>query len=149
MQEKVLQEFGLNDKEAKIYLALLKEKSSTASRLAKKTKLNRTTAYLELDNLLKLGLVSYVIKDSKRYYQASPPEKFLEIIDNKKSKFESILPQLNGLYPTAEPFRIEVFEGKEGIKTFYQDILNNAKEVFAFGVTGKAMDVLRFSYSLH
>ena len=57
MQEKVLQEFGLNDKEAKIYLALLKEKSSTASRLAKKTKLNRTTAYLELDNLLNLHSV--------------------------------------------------------------------------------------------
>ena len=36
--------------------------------------------------------------------------------------------------------------GKEGIKTFYQEMMNNTKEFLAFGVTGRATEVLRFSY---
>ena len=63
MEEQVLKEFGLNEREVQVYLALLKEKSCTASKLAKVAKVNRTTAYLELENLMKRGLVSYVIKD--------------------------------------------------------------------------------------
>jgi len=141
-----LKEFGLNDNEIQIYLELLKQKSSTASNLAKLSKINRTTAYLELENLMKLGLVSYIIKNSKRYYQTSSPNKLIEILDSKKAKIESVLPQLKSLHQVIEPFKIEVFEGKEGIKTFYQDILNNAKEVLAFGVTGKAMEILEFAY---
>jgi len=144
--EETLKEIGLNEKEAKIYLVLLKEKSCTASKLAKIAKINRTTAYLELENLTSLGLVSYVIKNSKRYYQASHPNKLLSILDSKKAKIKSILPKLKNFHKTTEPFKIEVFEGKEGIKTFYQDILNNAKEVLAFGVTGKATKILEFSY---
>jgi len=146
MNQEILQEFGLNEKEAKIYLTLLKEKSRTASKFAKLTKLNRTTAYLELENLLNLGLVSYIIKDSKRYYQPSPPEKLISILEHKKEQIKSILPSLKKFQKEIEPFKIEVFEGKEGIKTFYQDVLNNAKEFLAFGVTGKATKVLEFSY---
>ncbi len=146
MEEKILQEFGLNEKESKIYITLLKEKSCTASKLAKLTKLNRTTAYLELENLMNFGLVSYIIKNAKRYYQAASPDKLIEILDSKKAKIKSILPKLKNLHKSNDPFKIEVYEGKEGIKTFYQDILNNAKEVLAFGVTGKATEILRFSY---
>lgn len=144
--EKVLKDLGLNEREVQVYIALLKEKSCTASKLAKIAKINRTTTYLELENLMKLGLVSYVIKDSKRYYQVAPPEKFIEIIDEKKKKFKEILPKLKNLQKTPQPFSIEVFEGKEGIKTFYQDIYNSAKEFLVLGATGKATEVLEYSY---
>lgn len=147
MKEEILQEIGLNEKESKIYLTLLKEKSCTASKLAKLTKINRTTSYLELENLMNLGLVSYVVKDSKRYYQAASPEKLIEILDTKKAKIHSILPQLKGMHKSIEPFKFEVFEGKEGIKTFYQEIINsNAKEILVFGATGRAFEILKFSY---
>ncbi len=144
--EDELRDFGLNEREAKAYVALLRERSCTASKLAKAAKVNRTTAYLELENLMKKGLVSYVIKDSKRYYQAAPPEKILALLEDKKKRFEEILPRLKQQFTQTEPFKIEVFEGKEGIKTFYQDIYNNAKEFLVFGATGKAVEVLRYSY---
>lgn len=146
MEQEVLKDLGLNERESRIYLTLLKEKSCTASKLSKLANVNRTTAYLELENLMNLGLVSYVRKDAKRYYRAANPEKFIEILDHKKKSFEAILPQLKGLSKTAEPFKIEVFEGREGIKTFYQDIYNNVKEFLVFGATGKATKVLKFSY---
>lgn len=141
-----LRDFGLNDNEIKIYLELLKQESSTASNLAKLSKVNRTTAYLELENLMKLGLVSYVVKNSKRYYQASSPDKLTEILDLKKAKIESVIPQLRALHSSVTPFKIEVFEGKDGIRTFYQDVLNSSKEFLAFGVTGRAMEILEFEY---
>lgn len=141
-----LREAGLNYNEIKVYIALLKEKKATASHVAKLVKMNRTTAYLELDNLVGRGLVSYVIRDSKRYYQPASPDKLLQILDFKREKIKSILPSLKSLSGISEPFKIEILEGKEGVKTFYQDILENAKEVLAFGVTGKAMEVLEFSY---
>lgn len=141
-----MKELGLNEREAKVYLALLKEQSCTASKLAKLANINRTTAYLELENLMKIGLVSYVIKESKRYYQPSPPEKFIDILEEKKKNFEAILPKLKGMHQISQPFSIKVFEGKEGIKTFYQDIYNTAKEFLVFGATGKATEVLKYSY---
>jgi len=144
--KETLIEFGLTDKEAEIYLKLLEEKSCTASRLSKLSKMNRTTAYLELGNLMKKGLVSYIIKDSKRYYQAASPSKFIEILNTKKAKITKILPDLKNLHKAIEPFRFEVFEGKEGIKTFYQDILNRAGEVLAFGVTGNAFEILKYDF---
>jgi len=143
----MLQECGLNEKEAIIYLELLKEKKCNASKLAKLTKINRTTVYLELNNLLNKGLVSYVIKNSKKYFQASSPNKLIEILDSKKAKISMLLPKLKELHKSIDPFKIEVFEGREGIKTFYQDILNSkVKEVLAFGVTGKAFEVLKFEF---
>jgi sugar-specific transcriptional regulator TrmB len=144
--EKILQELGLNNKESKIYLELLKEKSQTASRLAKLTNLNRTTAYLELENLIRLGLSNYTIKNSKRYYQPAPPKKLIEILETKKKKIKSILPQLESLSSEKEEIKIETYEGKEGLKTFYQDILNNATEVLALGTTGLAFEILDFEF---
>jgi len=146
MEKEILKGLGLNEREAQLYLSLIKERSSTASKLAKLAKVNRTTAYLELENLMKKGLVSYIIKNSKRYYRAASPIKFIEILDEKKKKFQNILPILRNLHSPAEQFNIEVYEGKEGIKTFYSDIYKNCKEFFVLGATGKAVEVLKYSY---
>lgn len=143
---KIIKEIGLNEKEANIYLELLKQKSATASKLAKLTKINRTTAYLELENLLELGLTNYTIKNSKRYYQPAPPKKLIEILETKKKKIKSILPKLESLNSNKEEIKIETYEGKQGLKTFYQDILNNAKEALAFGTTGLAFEILEFEF---
>lgn len=145
--EEELRDIGLSDNEVKIYLALLKEKSGNASFLAKKANLNRTTAYLELDNLMKKGLVSYVIKDSKRYYQAVNPKRLINILDEKREKIKLILPKLMSFEQSNDKFNIKIYEGREGIKTFYQDILNTGvKEFIAFGVTGNAVEIMEFSY---
>jgi sugar-specific transcriptional regulator TrmB len=145
--EKEIMEMGFNQNEAKIYLELIKHKSITASNLAKLTGVHRATIYLELDNLIKKGLVSYVIKDFKRYYQAASPEKLIEIMDSRAILIKNLLPKLKETYKTEELFKIDVFEGKEGLKTFYQDILNSKpREILAFGVTGRAFEILEFAF---
>lgn len=53
MLEKYLEEIGLSDKEAAVYLALLQVENSAITDLAKKTKINRTTVYPVLQSLEK------------------------------------------------------------------------------------------------
>lgn len=95
---------------------------------------------------MKKGLASYVIKNSKRYYHPANPKKLIEILETKKKKINSIMPQLQNLHQDQEPFKIEVYEGKQGLKTFYQDIINNTGEILAFGVTGMAFEILNFEF---
>ena len=79
METNVLQELGLNEIEIKFYLELLKSESLLASELSSRLNLHRTTSYYILDNLIKKGLASYIIKSGKKYFIAMNPEKLLEI----------------------------------------------------------------------
>jgi sugar-specific transcriptional regulator TrmB len=147
--KETLKSCGLTENQADIYIALLKEGETSASKLAKLIKINRSTIYQELNELVKQGLASYVIKDFKRYYKASPPEQILTQLEDKKQEIKSILPQLKNLQDTSiKPLiDIKVYEGKEGIKSFYQQILNEKpKEVLALGVTGIAWEILQFTF---
>ena len=147
MYEHLLTEIGLTENESKLYLSLLKEGTSSASQISKVTNVNRTTSYLELDKLIEKGLVSYTIKDSKKYFTAANPKKLLNILDLKRKKVQSIIPNLESFPQKQNKFLSDVYEGKEGLKTFYQDILNTSpKEVLAFGITGLAFDVLEFEF---
>ena len=53
MLEKYLQEIGLSDKEAGVYLALLATDNSSVIELAGKTKIKRPTVYVILESLAK------------------------------------------------------------------------------------------------
>ncbi|MBS3097523.1 hypothetical protein J4209_01865 [Candidatus Woesearchaeota archaeon] len=73
MKEEALRKFGLSDREIKVYLALLELGEALASKIAEKTNTPRTLSYDILENLLKKGLVSYVIKSNKKYFSAFDP----------------------------------------------------------------------------
>lgn len=60
MLEKYLQEIGLSEKEAQIYLALLQVDNDSIQGLSNRTKINRTTLYPVLESLSKKGLVSEI-----------------------------------------------------------------------------------------
>jgi hypothetical protein len=91
---------------------------------------------------MKKGLVSYVIKNSKKFFIAAEPEKMKEYLNEEmdkikenKEKLNSILPQLSAMaaFPKTAT-KVEVFEGKEGLKVFLRDIMKSAKEVLVTGI---------------
>lgn len=147
MDKEIFGQLGLNERETDIYITLLKEKEINASQIAKITKIHRTTVYLELEHLINKGLASYVIKDSKRYFRAADPQKFIELLEEKKNNFNKILPDLKSLHSLAEGPKIEVFEGKEGVKTFYLDVVNIINtEILSFGSTGYAFEMFKYYF---
>ncbi|MEK7566640.1 MAG: helix-turn-helix domain-containing protein, partial [Patescibacteria group bacterium] len=69
-----LQEFGLSEKEARVYLAALELGKATADELAKQAKVNRSTTYVQIESLKQKGLVSSYDEGKKTYFAPESPE---------------------------------------------------------------------------
>lgn len=129
MKEEVLKFLGLTDKEIKIYLAILQLGSSPVQTIANFAKLNRTSTYDLLKSLEQKGFVSYTIQSGKKFYQATPPNKIIPMLKEKEAQIKKILPELNSLFAsTTQRPNVEVYMGKNGIKTIFEQILQEAKE---------------------
>ncbi|MEK6933232.1 MAG: helix-turn-helix domain-containing protein [Nanoarchaeota archaeon] len=147
METSILQELGLNEIEIKVYLELLKSESLLASEIASRLNLHRTTSYYILSNLIKKGLVSYIIKSGKKYFIATNPEKLLEIEKEREIKIKSLIPELINLKKPLEKIPlVEVYEGKEGLKTIWEDILKslNKNQEISILATGKTPKLLPY-----
>lgn len=124
-----LEEFGLSNNESKIYIAALILGTQTANTIAKRAGLLRTTTYEILKSLVNKGLASYVIKDKKKYFEVVDPKVLIEVLEEKKTKLKQVLPELLKIKKSIlEKPSVEVYEGKEGLKTILEDLLKNAKK---------------------
>lgn len=128
MFEKYLQEIGLGEKEAIVYLALLQVDSDSVVNIAKKTKIKRPTVYIVLESLAKNGLVSEVEIGKKTHYAAEPPERletYVErqrvILDEHARRLKDVIPQIKSVQrESGERPVIKFFDGKEAA---FQDSL--------------------------
>ena len=85
---KSLKQLGLQEKEIKVYLVILKLGSLPAQMIASETDIKRTTVYLVLEKLKKIGLVGEIIEKNKKLFFAEKPEKLLKIARQKKKEIE-------------------------------------------------------------
>jgi sugar-specific transcriptional regulator TrmB len=119
-----LREFGLDDKKARIYLALLELGQAKAHQIALKAKVARPTVYDLLEKLVEDGLVGAYEKHKVRYYIANDPEKIKRNLNDKLLAFGSLLPELKSIYNTLQTKpKISFFEGIEGVKTVLEDVI--------------------------
>ncbi|MFH1770857.1 MAG: helix-turn-helix domain-containing protein [archaeon] len=126
--EAELKEFGLNDNEIKVYKACLELGSISVTDISKRANIYRTLTYEVLDSLADKGLVSYVVKDKKKYFEAASPSKFIHILKEKERKIRSILPDLETIQNSVtEKPKITLFEGKAGVKTVMEKLLTETK----------------------
>jgi sugar-specific transcriptional regulator TrmB len=145
----ILQKFGLSQSETKAYLALIELGASLAGDITKKANINRSNCYDALQRLMEKGLVSYVTKANRKYFQAETPQKFLELIKeeetqlkDKEKEIKKILPELIEKSKfSAEKPEATIYKGKKGIKSIFEDILKH-KEYWVFGSSGKFKEVL-------
>jgi sugar-specific transcriptional regulator TrmB len=129
MLEKYLEEIGLSDKEAAVYLALLQVENAAISAIAEKTKINRTTVYPVLQSLEKKGLASEVPVGKKIHYEAAPPERLESFVERQKvileehsARLKDIIPQIKSVSrETGERPIIKFFEGREGALSAYHE----------------------------
>ncbi|MFA6420358.1 MAG: helix-turn-helix domain-containing protein [archaeon] len=145
--EKELEDLGLTDSEVKVYLNLLQIGSNTSGAIIQKTGLQSSTVYHALDFLIKKGLVGFITKNNKKYFEVTRPDFLLELVHSKK---QALLQQENAIkeiIPTLEamqkhqPRKLEasIFEGDKGIKSAFNDILkslDDGDEYYVFGARG-------------
>jgi HTH-type transcriptional regulator, sugar sensing transcriptional regulator len=116
---------GLSQKEASVYLANYELGESTASRIAQKSGIKRPTAYMELENLIRKGLVSQSKKKNLKYYTASNPKTILSILNENKNEFEKNIAGLLSIGTAIDKKpSVRYFEGEEGMKEVYRDTLS-------------------------
>lgn len=140
-----LRKFGLSEKEAKVYLSLLGLKEALASEVAAKTSIPRQLVYDLFERLIELGLVSFVIKDNKKYFKAAPPEQLISILQEKERTLQEVMPELKKLeaFEEHKKPKIEVYEGVEGMKTILNDVLRiEKKEVIVYGSSKSSFEVM-------
>ena len=119
-----MKDIGLTSTEIKVYLALLNIGESLAGKIALEAKLHRKNTYDALNSLLKNGLVVYVIKKGKKSWKVISPEKIRSVFEEKLSLIDKFLPKLMSKFNEKKSDQtIEVFEGKEGMKSFYDFVL--------------------------
>jgi HTH-type transcriptional regulator, sugar sensing transcriptional regulator len=140
MFEQLLEEVGLSEKEAKVYLALLQVDKDAIQDIAKKTGINRTTVYPVLESLQKKGLVSEVSEGKKVFYMAEPPERLETYVERQRVLFEEkskrlkdVIPQIKSIQrESGERPVVKYFEGRDGAVSAYEEFYemhdNKAKE---------------------
>ncbi len=115
---------GLDEKESITYLALLELGEANMSELVNKSGLKRSTLYFIIDALKARGLVSTAKRDKKTLYIAENPKKLLEQADDNRNTLEKVLPELLSIANNiTEKPKVRYFEGVEGIKEVYRDML--------------------------
>ncbi len=125
MLEKYLQEIGLNEKEASVYLALLQYENASAIDISEKTKINRSTTYTVLESLAKKGLVSETTVGVKTRYHAESPERLESFVERQKvileehsKRLKDIIPQIKSVQrESGEKPIVQYYDGREGIIT--------------------------------
>lgn len=135
--EEVLQESGLSEKEALVYLALLKTGEEMASRVSEVSEMNRVTTYSLLKSLQEKGFCSVCERNKIHHFKPTSPKNIIKLLDGKREKFESIISEL-GKYEqiVSDKPEISLFEGKKGISIMLDRILNDSeksKEVLGYG----------------
>ncbi len=150
MFERDLENLGLTEKEAKIYLAALESGPETIQNIAKKAGINRPTTYLQVESLKAKGLMSEFQKGKKTFYTAESPEQLTRLLnmrekelDFKKAEAARILPMLKDLFAGAgERPIVRFLEGAEGARTLQADFLSvKNKTIESFANLDKVFEI--------
>lgn len=141
-----LEYLGFTPNEVKVYLTLLRIGRSMAGRLAKESNLERTSTYNALKNLIKKGIVSYLIESNKKVFAPAEPSKIVDMFKEKQDRASLLIPSLMNIKQfEREKESILKFKGYSGIKTVMNNILNTCKkneEYLILGMEGQLSERL-------
>jgi len=142
-----LKQAGLTENESKVYLALIDLGPSLAGQIARKTGLHRRTVYDTTEMLIQKGLIGYIKENNRKLFQASNPDRLLEIIREKERQISPLIESLQLKYHSTKKEKEETnfYKGKEGLKTVFEDQLNS-KEILILGASPLAYETLQFYF---
>jgi sugar-specific transcriptional regulator TrmB len=118
--DRVLAQIGLQETEAKFYLAALELGQASVRDIAAKAGISRTNAYDVFARLLEQRLVTQIGDTGSKVMlvAAEPPDQLTELLDARRRKLDVLLPELLSLHnrSSGKP-RVRFYEGLDGIKT--------------------------------
>jgi len=146
--KKSLQIYGLEEKEIKVYLAVLRLGNATVKEIAEVSKVKRTTVYLVAEKLTRKGIFGQFKAKYGTHYVASSPRSLINRLDNIKSEVNAIIPQLEAIENKGmdEP-SVRYYKGKEGYLQILDDSLNShSDEILYLGSETLLSNILSEDY---
>lgn len=139
MSYSFLSTFSLTEREIILYELLISKGQMLVSDIIKESKMKRATVYQSLYALEKKGLISQLEISKKIHFKPESPTKLLELANAQLKTYEesqkqlhSIISSLNSKYIlSVEKPVISVFEGVDGLKEIYQDMLTVGEPIYA------------------
>lgn len=121
-----LRQFGLDDREQTVYIALLTTGVAAVQELAKRTGLERTGIYNILRRLADMGLVAEVRVGKKRKFSAEDPKRLLTLLDEKRESVKAVLPELQTLWSNNDSRpTVRYYEGAAGMRSVMETTLDS------------------------
>lgn len=150
-----LHELGLSDKEVRFFTACFELGSGSINTIAKKARLERSTAYLIAQDLIGKGFIREDFKQYRKTLIAIDPRTLLRMLAAKQRtvhrqelELEEKLPELEALYKTSEirP-HVKVFQGKQALLSIWEDVLSTKNEILLW--TNQATESAFFTKEFH
>jgi len=128
----IIEQLGYSPSEAAIYLAALELGGSTATDIAKKARIPRTSANLIIAALNKKGLMTAYIQRKRKIWSAENPEKLLATLKEREAAFTEALPRLQSLrHDNAAQPKIRAYTGVDEIHQIMNDIIDSKQHISA------------------
>ncbi len=139
----VLKQLGLSDRHATIYLACLELGSAPIQKIALRSGFARSTCESVLQSLQEKGLVTTFRKKNTRYFSPEEPKTVLSHEEEKVRALKDALPQFSARYFRGSVLpTVRLYQGKTGVISVLQEILNEAKELISFGSVDEIYEAL-------
>lgn len=134
MYSEIFEEIGLSPNEAKIYEVLVKHAEMSVSAISVAGSIHRRNVYDALNRLIEKGLVSQIFQKNENLYRAVHPQKLLDVVKEKETKLQKILPTLSAQYEaTPAKEAAFIYKGLEGYKNYMRDLVRVAEPTYFLG----------------
>lgn len=110
-----LSKLGLNNRQIEVYLALLKLGKNQAGPIIKETGLHRMQVYEAIESLKDLGLISISQKKTIQFFEASSPEKLVELESEKLDIAKLASQELLESFKNLPQVEVRQLSGSEGM----------------------------------
>jgi sugar-specific transcriptional regulator TrmB len=145
--ESVLSDEGLTPIEIKVYLALVDGGMCSAGELSRRAGVHRRLAYDATERLVAKGLVGHITKNNRKNFEAVRPDRLLEMVDERKKRLSEAVLTLQGRWNLTEAKQETLlFEGKQGLKTAFEDQLRTGKEILIVSSSAKSYETMRWYF---
>ncbi|MBI4427298.1 MAG: hypothetical protein HY569_02350 [Candidatus Magasanikbacteria bacterium] len=140
---KILQTYGLSEKQAKVYLACLELGSGPVVKIAQKARLSRSTVYEVLEHLVDEGFVSTYNKKQIHYFSAEDPGQIIRLAESRAATLKDALPELNAIAGRARKRpTVRFYQGKEEMGLILNEIVSEAEAITCFASAGDYLSEL-------
>ena len=135
MEKGILEKLGFTQGEIKVYLALLKLGKSSSGKIVDISGVSKSKVYEILERLTNKGIVSQVIENNIKTFQAMHPKELLNYYEQKEHEFKKtkqelkkILPEYENLYNIQDKQEVTVYRDYEGLKKILNMVISNLNE---------------------